>query len=62
MARRLSGAFLTRFFSIIFARVCEMGADMYLLLAIPVIYLLLHFSVADVLRAIPDRNEDFGGF
>ena len=34
----------------------------YLLLALPVLYLLIHFSVADVLRAIPDRNEDFGGF
>jgi len=58
VARRLTGVF----FNADFARLCEMEADMYLLLAIPVIYLLLHFSVADVLRAIPDRNEDFGGF
>ncbi|GGY92567.1 hypothetical protein GCM10007388_27430 [Pseudoduganella plicata] len=56
MARRPAGAFLRNDF----AQSCEMEADMYLLLAIPVIYLLLHFSVADVLRAIPDRNEDFG--
>jgi len=34
----------------------------FLWLALPVIYLLIHHSVADVLRAIPDRNEDFGGF
>jgi hypothetical protein len=34
----------------------------FLLLALPVIYLFIHYSVADVLRAIPDRNEDFGGF
>jgi hypothetical protein len=56
VARRLSGAFLSNDF----AQSCEMEADMYLLLVIPVIYLLLHFSVADVLRTIPDRNEDFG--
>lgn len=31
-----------------------------LLLALPVIYVLIHHSVADLLRAIPDRNEDFG--
>lgn len=33
-----------------------------LLLALPVIYVLVHYSVADLLRAIPDRNEDFGDF
>lgn len=34
----------------------------YLLLALPVVVVLIHYGVADVLRAIPDRNEDFGGF
>lgn len=31
-----------------------------LLLALPVIYALIHHSVAGLLRAIPDRNDDFG--
>jgi hypothetical protein len=40
---------------------CEMEAEMkLLLLALPVVFVLIHYSVADLLRAIPDRNEDFG--
>lgn len=29
------------------------------LLALPATYLILYYLVADVLRAIPDSNEDF---
>jgi len=34
----------------------------YVLLLLPVVYVWIHYGVADVLRAIPDRNEDFGVF
>ncbi len=30
-----------------------------LLLALPVIYLVVHHSLADLLRSLPDCNEDF---
>lgn len=51
------------FFLTYFAHPCEMEDVMkFLLLVLPVVVVLIHYGVADVLRAIPDRNEDFGGF
>jgi hypothetical protein len=52
-----------RFFSINFAWVCEKESKMSLpllsLLALPAAAAILYFSVADLLRAIPDSNDDF---
>jgi hypothetical protein len=49
------------FFARHFAHACEKENRMsvFWLLALPAAYLYLHFSLADVLRSIPDSNEDF---
>lgn len=52
-----------RFFGTSFAHVCEKEFEMSLpllsLLALPAAAVILYFSVADLLRAIPDSNDDF---